>query len=220
MQVKTCPRNYVKVHVMSLLKGLFSLLVLLMLVVGVLFVDFVYKTFSLSQRDVPCDAIVVLTGGRGRVEEGVKLYRAGKGRLLFLIGVDPLVQKKELFKGKGADRVYLEQVSRNTLENAIYARDLIMKHRISSVKLITSRYHMKRATLIFRNALARDISIYPHPVDSRNLKEEWWSDGGSIKLLFSEFYKYCGFRLFFLIAPGEIAPGVVQQLKHTTASSP
>jgi uncharacterized SAM-binding protein YcdF (DUF218 family) len=208
---------------MSLLKGIASLLVLLLLVVSVLFVDFVYKTFSLSQRDVRCDAIVVLTGGRGRVEEGVKLYRAGKGHLLFLIGVDPLVQKKELFRGKGAEHVYLEQVSRNTLENAIFARDLIMKHRISSIKLITSRYHMKRATLIFRNALAKDIAIYPYPVDSRNLKEEWWSDGGSMKLLFTEFYKYCGFRLFFMIAPGEIAPGVVQQLTHNpsgTASCP
>jgi len=191
---------------MSLLKGLFSLLVLLLLIVSVLFVDFVYKTFSVTPRDVKTDAIVVLTGGRGRVEEGVKLYRAGEGRLLFLIGVDPLVKKNELYRGAGAENVYLEKVSRNTLENAIYARDLITSHQVTSIKLITSRYHMKRATLIFRNALAKDIAIYPHPVDTRNLKEEWWNHSGSFKLLFSEFYKYCGFRLFFMIAPGELRP--------------
>jgi uncharacterized SAM-binding protein YcdF (DUF218 family) len=191
---------------MALLKGLFSLLLLLFLVIGVLFVDFVYKTFSLSQRDVRADAIVVLTGGRGRVEEGIKLYRAGDARLLFLIGVDPLVKKSELFTGKGAENVFLEKVSRNTLENAIYARGLIASHNVSSIKLITSRYHMKRATLIFRNALAKDVAIYPHPVDSKNLKEEWWSHGGSFKLLFSEFYKYCMFRFFFLLAPGELRP--------------
>jgi uncharacterized SAM-binding protein YcdF (DUF218 family) len=191
---------------MSLLKGLFSLLILLVLFVSVLFVDFVYKTFSLSQREVHADAIVVLAGGRGRVEEGIKLYQAGQGHMLFLIGVDPAVKKRELYHGNKPDDVYLENVSRNTLENAIYARDLIMKQKVSSIKLITSRYHMKRATLIFRNALAKDIAIYPHPVDSRNLKEEWWSHGGSFKLLFSEFYKYCGFRLFFLIAPGELRP--------------
>ena len=191
---------------MGLLKGLFSLLVLALLVLGVLFVDFVYKTFSLSQRDVQTDAIVVLTGGRGRVEEGVKLYKAGEGRMLFLIGVDPLVQKRELYTGKGAENVILEKASRNTLENALYARDLITGHKVTSIKLITSRYHMKRATLIFRNALAKDIAIYPHPVDSKNLKEEWWSHGGSFKLLFSEFYKYCMFRFFFLLAPGELKP--------------
>jgi uncharacterized SAM-binding protein YcdF (DUF218 family) len=191
---------------MSLLKGLFSLLILLVLIVSVLFVDFVYKTFSLTQRDVKADAIVVLAGGRGRIEEGIKLYQAGQGHMLFLIGVDPSVKKRELYQGDRPEHVYLEKVSRNTLENAIYARDLITKQKVSSIKLITSRYHMKRATLIFRNALAKDIAIYPHPVDSRNLKEEWWSHGGSFKLLFSEFYKYCGFRLFFLIAPGELRP--------------
>lgn len=191
---------------MSVLKGLFSLLVLALLILSVLFVDFVYKTFSLSQREVRTDAIVVLAGGRGRVEEGVKLYRQGKGGLLFLIGVDPLVKKGELFQGEGAEDVFLEKASRNTLENAIFARDLLTRHKVNSITLITSRYHMKRATLIFRNALAKDVAIYPHPVDSRNLKEDWWIHGGSFKLLFSEFYKYCMFRFFFLLAPGELRP--------------
>jgi len=191
---------------MGVLKGLFSLLVLALLVLSVLFVDFVYKTYSLAQREVHTDAIVVLAGGRGRVEEGVKLFQAGQGQLLFLIGVDPLVKKGELYKGDDADNVFLEKVSRNTLENAIYARDLITRHKVRTVTLITSRYHMKRATLIFRNALAKDIAIYPHPVDSRNLKENWWIHGGSFKLLFSEFYKYCMFRFFFLLAPGELRP--------------
>ena len=191
---------------MSVLKGLFSLLVLALLVLSVLFVDFVYKTFSLAQREVTSDAVVVLAGGRGRVEEGVKLYRGGQGRLLFLIGVDPLVKKGELYQGAGSENVFLEKVSRNTLENAIYARDLITKHKVTSITLITSRYHMKRATLLFRNALAKDVAIYPHPVDSRNLKEDWWIHGGSFKLLFSEFYKYCMFRFFFMLAPGELRP--------------
>jgi len=191
---------------MGVLKGLFSLLVLALLVLSVLFVDFVYKTYSVAPREVRTDAVVVLAGGRGRIEEGVKLYQEGQGHLLFLIGVDPLVKKGELYKGPAADGVFLEKVSRNTLENAIYARDLLAKHQVSSITLITSRYHMKRATLIFRNALAKDVAIYPHPVDSRNLKEDWWVHGGSFKLLFSEFYKYCMFRFFFMLAPGELRP--------------
>lgn len=65
---------------------------------------------------------------------------------------------------------------------------------------------MKRATLIFRSTLPRDIAIYPHPVDTINLKEAWWRDQGSFRLLFSEFYKYCLFRFFFLFASGELRP--------------
>jgi uncharacterized SAM-binding protein YcdF (DUF218 family) len=86
---------------------------------------------------------------------------------------------------------------------------ILKRTDITSITLITSRYHMKRASLIFRNTLPGEIAIYPHPVDSRNLKEEWWSHGGSFRLLFSEFYKYCMFRFFFLVAPGELKPGTI-----------
>jgi uncharacterized SAM-binding protein YcdF (DUF218 family) len=197
---------------MSILKGLISLLLILLIALAVLFTDFAYKTFSVGQKNVKADAIVVLTGGRGRVEEGVRLYRERQGRYLYLIGVGPSVRKSDLFRERkgeaGAEGVFLENVSRNTLENALYAREMILKNKeIRTITLITSRYHMKRATLIFRNTLPAEITIYPHPVDSRNLKEEWWSHGSSFRLLFSEFYKYCMFRLFFLVAPGELKPG-------------
>jgi len=195
---------------MLVIKAVMTLFILFLLMTTVLFVDFAYKTFSLRQREVKSDAIVVLTGGRGRVEEGIRLFRENRGQWLFLIGVDPAVRKGDLFRErsgeKGEERVILEQSSRNTLENALYARDLIIRNDIRSLTLITSRYHMKRATLLFRNVLPRDIAIYPHPVDSRNLQESWWSHGGSFRLLFSEFYKYCIFRFFFLVAPGELRP--------------
>ena len=193
---------------MAVLKGLFSLVVLLALVLAILFVDFVYKTFSFHPRDVKTDAIVVLAGGRGRIEEGVRLYRDRQGERLFLIGVDPSVRKADLFREqagtRGGDEVYLEKVSRNTLENALYARDLLLKSNTRSIRLITSRYHMKRALLLFRHTLPKDIAIYPHPVASKNQKDEWWNHGGSVRLLCSEFYKYCLFRLFFLLGPGEL----------------
>jgi len=199
---------------MSIVKGLFSLLLIFLIAVAVLFIDFAYKTFSVGQKNVKTDAIVVLTGGRGRIDEGIKLYRDRKARYLYLIGVGPAVRKSDLFKerkGEGREEgVVLENVSRNTLENALYARELLAKNReVASIRLITSRYHMKRATLIFRNILPVGIAIYPHPVDSRNLKVEWWRDEGSFRLLFTEFYKYCMYRFFFLVAPGELKEGKI-----------
>ena len=195
---------------MSIVMGLVSLLVLSLVAMSVLFVDFTYKTFSVRQREVKTDAIVVLTGGRGRLEEGLRLYRENKTRWLFFIGVDPVVRKSDLLKGEYGARdggdIVLEKVSRNTLENALYARELVAQKEINSIKLITSRYHMKRATLIFRNVLPKGVAIYPHPVDSKNLKEEWWNHGSSFRLLFTEFYKYCLFRLFFLFGSSELRP--------------
>lgn len=193
---------------LTLFKGLVSCVLLLFLLVSVLFVDFVYKTFSFSVRDLNPDAIVVLAGGKGRIEEGVRLYREGKGGHLLLIGVDPSVKKSDLYKDapgvRSSEQVYLEKVSRNTLENAIFARELILKNNVRSMLLITSRYHMKRSLLIFRNILPKDIAIYPHPVTGKNSADTWWSHGGSLRLLFSEFYKYCMYRVIFLFSQSEL----------------
>jgi uncharacterized SAM-binding protein YcdF (DUF218 family) len=193
---------------LTLLKGIISLIILTSLLVAVLFVDFVYKTFSYSTRDMNSDAIVVLAGGKGRVDEGVRLYRTGRGERLFLIGVDPAVRKADLFVEKPGERsgeqVYLEKASRNTLENAIFAREMLLSHNVRSIMLLTSRYHMKRSLLIFRSILPKDIAIYPYPVSVKNGTDSWWSHGGSLRLLFSEFYKYCLYRVIFLFSQGEL----------------
>lgn len=193
---------------MNLIKAFITLLVIALVVIAVLFIDFTYKTFSYRPREVKADAIVVLAGGKGRVEEGVRLYRQHKGKWLFFIGVDPAVRRSDLYHPQtgdpSAEGVILEKASRNTLENAIFGRDVIMQKNVRSILLITSRYHMKRASILLRNALPKDVAIYTFPVDSRNLKEVWWNHGGSFQLLFNEFYKYCMFRAFFLLAPGEL----------------
>ena len=192
----------------TFLKGIVAVLILLVFLASALFIDFVYKTLSYKTRDYTIDAIVVLTGGRGRVDEGVKLFKGGKGEHLFLIGVDPLVKKADLYAEKSGERsgdeVYLEKASRNTLENAIFARELMQKNNVRSMLLITSRYHMKRSLLIFRSILPKDIAIYPHPVAIKNSTEPWWSHGGSFRLLFSEFYKYCLYRVIFIFSQGEL----------------
>lgn len=198
---------------MNILKALTTLAVILILAVSALFIDFTYKTFSYRPVLRKADAIVVLAGGKGRVDEGVRLFRKGEAQYLLFVGVDPSVRKGDLYRPQQndppADRVILEKASRNTLENAIFGRDVIARHNIRSILLITSRYHLKRAAILFRNALPRDVVIYPYPVDTINLKESWWSHGGSFHLLFREFYKYCMFRFFFLLAPGELREGNV-----------
>lgn len=198
---------------MNILKAFTTIVLILLLVITALFVDFTYKTFSYGQKEVRADAIVVLAGGKGRVNEGVRLFRAGQADKLYLIGVDPTVRKFDLYRPSAGDppaeRVILEKRSRNTLENALYARDLLAEVHIRSIILITSRYHMKRSTLLFRNALPKDTAIYPYPVDTVNLKTDWWSDGGSFQLLFREFYKYCMFRFFFVFAPDELRRGMM-----------
>ncbi len=198
---------------MNIIKAFLTLCIIGLVVITVLFIDFTYKTFSYRQNTLKADAIVVLTGGRGRVEEGIRLFRESRAKYLFLVGVDPSVRKSDLYRSRPgdppADNVILEKSSRNTLENSIYGRDVIVRSGVRSVLLITSRYHLKRASILFRNSLPSNITIIPYPVDTVNLKEYWWSDGGSFQLLFREFYKYCLLRMFFMLAPGELRESVL-----------
>jgi uncharacterized SAM-binding protein YcdF (DUF218 family) len=198
---------------MNIIKALLTLSIIGSVAITALFIDFTYKTFSYRQNTQKADAIVVLAGGKGRVEEGVRLFRESRAKFLFFVGVDPSVRKSDLYRPKPGDpspeNVILEKSSRNTLENSIYGRDVIVQSGVHSVLLITSRYHLKRASILFRNSLPKNITIIPYPVDSVNLKESWWSHGGSFYLLFREFYKYCMFRMFFMFAPGELRETVM-----------
>jgi uncharacterized SAM-binding protein YcdF (DUF218 family) len=173
------------------------------------FIVFTLETFSLTRSERTTDAIVVLTGGQGRVEEGIRLYRSGRARWLLLSGVDPAVQRKELYREKRGENlaagVLLEKSSRTTLENALYVRDLLGSRNIRSIQLLTSRYHLPRSLLIFRQMLPKDVVIYPYPVESPHLKPTvWWRQPLGLRLLVKECYKYWLFRCFFLFG-GELA---------------
>ena len=48
------------------------------------------------------DAIVVITGGKGRIEHGAGLLAAGKARRLLIAGADPSVRKADLVHRLGA----------------------------------------------------------------------------------------------------------------------
>jgi uncharacterized SAM-binding protein YcdF (DUF218 family) len=67
-------------------------------------------------------------------------------------------------EGIPAARIVLEEQSRSTHENAIYAKDLIRPKPSEKWILVTSAYHMPRAVASFR---AVDWQVIPYPVDFR-----------------------------------------------------
>ncbi|MFZ2949085.1 MAG: YdcF family protein, partial [Desulfuromonadaceae bacterium] len=73
---------------MNIIKAFLTVCIIGSVVITALFIDFTYKTFSYRQNRQKADAIVVLTGGKGRVEEGVRLFRARRAEFLIFVGVD------------------------------------------------------------------------------------------------------------------------------------
>jgi len=102
------------------------------------------------------EARVVVTGGSG----ALILDGEGDGttapRLLQALGV-------------AADRLVLENESRNTEENAIFTRRLVSPAEGETWLLVTSAFHMPRSMALFEKA---GFPVTPWPVDYRTSGQE------------------------------------------------
>ncbi|MER8374031.1 YdcF family protein [Mesorhizobium sp. M1406] len=101
-------------------------------------------------------AKVIVSGGTG------ELFLDGEGdaatapRLLTALGVT-------------ADRLILENKSRNTYENAVFSKELVTPKAGETWLLVTSAFHMPRAKALFDKA---GFATVPWPVDYRTSGRE------------------------------------------------
>jgi uncharacterized SAM-binding protein YcdF (DUF218 family) len=157
---------------------------------------FVQGSLSIaSDREVTTDAIVVLTGGRLRLEAGLDLLGAGKARKLFVSGVNPRVDRAALLRLAGpisaddADRIVLGHDADNTLGNARETAAWMHQEGYRSLRLVTSWYHMRRSLLEFGRVMP-GIAIVAEPVYAR-VEPEGWSGWVDLALLtIGEYDKY------------------------------
>lgn len=132
--------------------------------------------------EIKTDAIIVLTGGDKRVNTGLDLLAAGKAEKLFVSGVNAKVKPEELVALWPGDHkkvlccIQLGYAADTTGANASESRAWIAKNGVKSIRLVTSNYHMARASLIFHQTMP-EIEIYKHPVvpsDFEPWGEEFW----------------------------------------------
>ncbi|WP_247886817.1 YdcF family protein [Azospirillum sp. SYSU D00513] len=142
------------------------------------------------------DAIVVLTGGSGRLRTGLRLLAEGQGRKLFVSGVYDGVEVQELLRlsRQSPDEVEccitLGYSADNTIGNAHETAGWMKEQGFTSMRLVTANYHMRRSLLEFRMA-APEIEVVPHPVASPNVHlADWWRWPGTANLLMNEYNKY------------------------------
>jgi uncharacterized SAM-binding protein YcdF (DUF218 family) len=141
------------------------------------------------------DAIVVLTGGSGRVNQGLRLLNAERAEHLFVSGVYEGVDVDELLAAQtepsngAACCVSLGYDAQTTRGNARETAAWIADKEIGSVRLVTAAYHMPRSLLEFRRVMP-GIEIVPHPVFPEHVKHDaWWRWPGSAALLAREYNK-------------------------------
>lgn len=181
----------------KILIPLFTLLTLSIL----LFIRFALNAVSMANSVCgKADAIVAITGGQGRLEEALKLFRSGKARYLILSGVDASAALKDIFfmetwkKRRLPPGIILERRSANTYENALETKGIAEALGLKSLILVTSLYHMKRALYTFKRIIP-GMKVCSYTVESKNFKREWWKDSRSIYILLTEFIKFYWYRL-------------------------
>ena len=166
-----------------------------------------------ENESAPTDAIVVLTGGRLRLQIGMDLLRDGKGRKLFVSGVNQQVDLGELLRVSGnADWAScctaLGHDADNTLGNARETAQWMRQQGFSSLRLVTAWYHMPRSLLELDRAMP-GTKIVAHPVFPEEAEQKhWWRSRSTVLLLASEYGKY----LAALLRP------VVERLTSAPAS--
>lgn len=169
-----------------------------------LLMGFITDIQSYGATAAGADAIVVLTGGKGRAEAGISLLRRGAADTLIVSGVHRDADIDSIFinddlSERERERIVLEKNSDSTYTNALEVKELVVKMDIESVILITSGYHMKRAERTFRRVLPAELKITPYAVSSPNFDSRRWWRGTSLGIAFVEFIKYYWYEIRFAI---------------------
>ena len=130
------------------------------------------------------DAVIVLTGGEGRIDRGLLALRRKWAARLLVSGVDAEVRPREFAAEYDvASRlmaccVTLGYESVDTRSNGRESARWIAANHFRSVRLITTDWHMRRAALELRLAGA-DVTVVEDAVASRP----------AFRTLFIEYHK-------------------------------
>lgn len=147
------------------------------------------------------DAVVVLTGGSRRLDEGVALLEAGAAPVLFVSGVDERVDGRGIrsLLDDGDTRLpdrliecclVLGYGATDTIGNARETQIWMQVGNRRSLLLVTSNYHLPRAMLEFGHAMP-ETRIIPHPVIPQDVRlDAWYRYPGTLALLANEYSKY------------------------------
>lgn len=145
--------------------------------------------------DIQADCGVVLTGGAGRIREGIDLLSQGQIRKLIISGVNPQTRLHEIFPlepyypSVKAEDIILERRSTTTYGNVHQTLALVEALRCRSMALITSHTHMYRAKRTFQGA--SDIPLVERAVVSGELRPEFLELlNESAKSLFYSLWAY------------------------------
>nr|WP_321524417.1 YdcF family protein [uncultured Cohaesibacter sp.] len=146
----------------ALARALFAVVLATLLVLCVLTAGWAFFVgYSLTAHETTprnADAIVVVTGGAGRLERAIQLLKEGKGHKLLISGVHYRNTDRTMFARFDLPDdvinccVDLDREALNTVANATQTALWAKENAFKSLIIVTSAYHMPRTLLEMRRA--------------------------------------------------------------------
>ncbi len=196
---------------MQAVTRLFICIIAIGLIWGAAFGWYVWTISGYATHDTrKADAIIVLTGGGGRVEYGMELLADGRAGALFISGVNKSVPLGDLIEKApetlrgiistlSDDRIAIGRDARNTIGNAEESAEWVKRNGHKTILLVTADYHMPRSLIEFKQALP-DVEFIPEAVVTKDFTNfEWLHDEATRNLLFAEFHKMIAAKLRHMI---------------------
>lgn len=152
------------------------------------------------------DAIVVLGGApmeRGPL--GAQLLREGWAPLMICTGerVHDVLALHGIIRSEAAlsldaaqldsawlRKVDLLQVGTSTQEEAMAIRDFAIENSLSTIIVVTTEFHTRRAGKVFRKALAPDVQVIMRAAPGTDyVAERWWESEAGLIMVNNECMK-------------------------------
>lgn len=118
------------------------------------------------------DAIVVPTGGPGRIARGTAVLEAGSAKRMFISGADRSTSAASIARVGALDRrvfaccVDIGHEASNTRANAEETLEWLKGRKAKSLRLVTTDWHMPRARFELERVIGRDVRVVADGVES------------------------------------------------------
>lgn len=148
---------------------IFKYLIILVLITYIYNLFSIY-TYSRSKYNGKAGAIIVLGAAawgnrpspvfRERINHAINIYNKGKSKYIIFTGGpgfpsepgESVIAKKYAIKnGVKKESILIENYSKNTLENLLFAKQISEKYKLESYILVSDPFHLKRAAVIAEN---------------------------------------------------------------------
>lgn len=135
--------------------------------------------------ELSTDAVIVPTGGPGRIAQGLQVLEQGQARQMLVTGVDPEVTRDEFAAEFEVDEAQMDccitlgSEAVDTRSNATETAEWVEANGITSLRLVTTDWHMRRAAGELDRELPSTVKVVRDAVPSQP----------SLASLFLEYHK-------------------------------